>query len=451
MKKGLALAAQLLLILSMLIPSILTPGVASADALYSKTITVDHTKIPSPQSGFPLLISLTDATLADTAHSGHVANSDGSDIYFTNPSGAIQYPCEIERYDSYTGTLVAWVKVDLSSSADTKLKLWYGGSSVTSNVPSNVWDSNFKGVWHMNQVSASDSTVNANNGTAGSGITEISSGKIDGADSFTNPGLSTEYSGTPSYYIDCGNGSSLDFSASGSYTWEAWIYVNAASSGPRGLFGKTSNSSGSWSGGYDIFVKTNGNAVTIQDPGNSNSQAYSGALSGDTWHHIAVAYNSKSASTYVDGALSSSGTLSSMSDDTSSNVYIGFRRSKSNGAGLFNGSIDEVKYSSTLRSADWILTEYRNQNNPSAFYAVGNEDSDVMPTPSPIPTPTPTPTQPSWDLNNDHVCNIGDVGVLGSYWHQRGSGGWIPQDLNGDGVINIGDVGVLGSHWYQTW
>ena len=58
---------------------------------------------------------------------------------------------------------------------------------------------------------------------------------------------------------------------------------------------------------------------------------------------------------------------------------------------------------------------------------------------------------PIWDLNNDHVCNIGDVGVLGSYWYQRGSGGWIPQDLNGDGVINIGDVGVLGSHWHQTW
>jgi len=65
--------------------------------------------------------------------------------------------------------------------------------------------------------------------------------------------------------------------------------------------------------------------------------------------------------------------------------------------------------------------------------------------------PAPAPQQPEWDLNNDHVCNIGDVVKVGLVWGQTGSAGWIPEDLNNDGVINIGDVVVLGLHWGETW
>jgi hypothetical protein len=59
--------------------------------------------------------------------------------------------------------------------------------------------------------------------------------------------------------------------------------------------------------------------------------------------------------------------------------------------------------------------------------------------------------KPAWDLNNDHVCNIGDVVILGLHWGETGSHGWIPADLNSDGVINIGDVVALGLHWGATW
>jgi hypothetical protein len=59
--------------------------------------------------------------------------------------------------------------------------------------------------------------------------------------------------------------------------------------------------------------------------------------------------------------------------------------------------------------------------------------------------------KPAWDLNNDHVCNIGDVVILGLHWGETGSKGWIPEDLNADGVINIGDVVALGLHWGATW
>jgi hypothetical protein len=60
-------------------------------------------------------------------------------------------------------------------------------------------------------------------------------------------------------------------------------------------------------------------------------------------------------------------------------------------------------------------------------------------------------TPPPWDMNNDHVCNIGDVVVIGLRWGELGNPGWIKEDLNQDGVINIGDVVTLGLHWNQTW
>ena len=65
--------------------------------------------------------------------------------------------------------------------------------------------------------------------------------------------------------------------------------------------------------------------------------------------------------------------------------------------------------------------------------------------------PPAAPAGPQWDLNGDHVCNIGDVVKLGLKWGLTGANGWIPEDLNNDGVINIGDVVVVGLYWGQTW
>lgn len=65
--------------------------------------------------------------------------------------------------------------------------------------------------------------------------------------------------------------------------------------------------------------------------------------------------------------------------------------------------------------------------------------------------PAAGPTEPNWDLNSDHVCNIGDVVKAGLHWGETGANGWIPEDLNNDGMVNIADVVVIGLHWGETW
>lgn len=38
---------------------------------------------------------------------------------------------------------------------------------------------------------------------------------------------------------------------------------------------------------------------------------------------------------------------------------------------FFTGQLDELRVSSTVRTAGWIQTEYRNQSSPQTFYSVG--------------------------------------------------------------------------------
>lgn len=41
---------------------------------------------------------------------------------------------------------------------------------------------------------------------------------------------------------------------------------------------------------------------------------------------------------------------------------------------VFKGIIDEFRFSDVARGADWVKTEYNNQNDPSAFYSVADEE-----------------------------------------------------------------------------
>jgi PKD repeat protein len=58
---------------------------------------------------------------------------------------------------------------------------------------------------------------------------------------------------------------------------------------------------------------------------------------------------------------------------------------------------------------------------------------------------------PAWDFNNNHLCDIGDVVIVGLHWGETGAHGWISQDLNTNGLIDIGDVVIVGLHWGETW
>jgi hypothetical protein len=69
---------------------------------------------------------------------------------------------------------------------------------------------------------------------------------------------------------------------------------------------------------------------------------------------------------------------------------------------------------------------------------------------------------PNWDINADHIADINDVILLGSYWRQSGPmdlqdalypfvRGWTRADINFDGTVNVLDISEFSSYWNHSW
>ncbi|MHA2171252.1 MAG: LamG-like jellyroll fold domain-containing protein, partial [Candidatus Kariarchaeaceae archaeon] len=340
---------------------------------FEKTITIDHNQVSADLDNFPVFISLYDSDLKVKAQ------SNGFDIEFYDTDG-VQLSHEIEVYNpTYNSThaqLAAWVRANLSSSADTEIVMKYGGPSKLSQEDTiGVWDSNFAGVWHLNNDPSSsltlDSTSNNNDGTDFGSMT--SNDLIDGM-----TGAALEFDGSNDY-ISLGNPSSLQIT--GVITVEAWfkastIIVNdyivskSGGSGNRGWDLSFDDDPGVAPDGWLMFRYTDSTQ-------GGHSEGYE-RVSVDTWYHVVGVYSpSNFERFYLNGTLISEDTTSIPNSmfDASVNALIG---SRSGSAEWFEGIIDEVRISTIARSQDWINTQFSNQMNPNAFYSISVEDKSQI-------------------------------------------------------------------------
>jgi len=308
----------------------------------------------------------------------NAAKSDGSDIRFSSDSaGSNGLHAEIVYWvqDATTDAnrkAEIWVSCNPSSSADTTIYVWYKNPSATAP-PANdatfgsqgVWDSNYAGVLHLANgtiLTATDSTSHANNGTLDNLPTAVA-GQIDGAANFANSG------GYVNNNEAISNASlSPTVAAGGPITIEFWFYpqLSAAtaqtivqfSDGGSNVLVASFDGGGnlvfSWNGGYQMMVAA--------------------APSLNAWHHIVYAAPGTGGYTrllYIDGVSTGSGSGSPDPSFSVSTYVLG----ASVGSGYsygYKGSMDEFRMSSSVRSADWVQTEYNNQKSPSTFWTVGS-------------------------------------------------------------------------------
>jgi len=326
---------------------------------YRKNITIDHTKVPADQNNFPVLISFTDSNLSAQAQ------TSGYDILFTSSDGTTKLSHEIEAYTS--GALVAWVKVpSLSSAANTTLYMYYGCATASDQQNKNgVWDTGFKGVWHLKENPSTagaggikDSTANVHDGTDTGGMTSTNQvpGKIGGSLSFNNN----------AYYINFGDVADFDFGTS-NYTASLWV----KGQGTTQPFVTKSNYNGPYTGVY--FYKSASQNQYVYYTG---SYLLSGEDGADgIWHNLAVVREGTGANQlklYLDGSQVATDTdARNLANDRSFMIHRWHDTASSNSDAV----IDEVRMSNTARSANWIRTEYNNQNSPSTFhYITGQEE-----------------------------------------------------------------------------
>ena len=323
-------------------------------------------------TAFPNLILGTYSQLADVAHGGYVQNTvtlNGqtvpADLIFTSDSaGTRLLSWEIEAWNNTTGAIVAWVKDDRSSSADTLIYVWVGKASVTTYqcTATSVWDTDYKSVWHVpngTTLSALDSTSNVNNGSMSATPPTAVAGKLDGAVNFV---------AANSEVITFSNLACL---ASGTaFTLEAWVKQSALGGNtPQVAQGSTNNDK-------IQFVNAGGTIYIIID--NASSGSYGTYLNNDSlWHHMVAVYDGTQSTNatrllfYFDGVqqtLAFNGTIPTSVSASGGSFMAG----EAPVGSYTDGVIDELRVSNTQRSANWIAHEYRQQDQASAWYTVGS-------------------------------------------------------------------------------
>ncbi len=332
---------------------------------YRRLITIDHTKVAnSDQSNFPVLVSGTYAYLATTANGGNVTSANGCDIVFSSDAyGLNVVPFEQESYNASTGAIIYWVQIPtLSHTTDSVIYMFYGNSSVTTDQSTKnaVWDSNYLGVWHLDETSGQqyDSTINGNTATNVSVSTEGSAaGRIGGSDQFN--------SSHPDH-VDLPN-----IALSSAFTLEAWIYPTAYVDVARIVAKAYSSNTAPWID-YSLnmdLASTQKIDVGFDNNGTGVGLASNGTIPLNQWTHVVGTYDGSNLRLFLNGTSDSSTAASGSVAAVSQTTEIGYNNLY--GPQSFTGQIDEVRISQTARSADWVAAEYRNQSSPGTFYNIG--------------------------------------------------------------------------------
>ena len=331
-----------------------------ADWLYKKSLIIDHLQVADDLTEFPLLISHTDSDLQSKAQ------SDGDDIIFTKSDGTTILPHEIEKWDNTTGELIAWVKTNLSGSVDTEIIMYYGNQQATnSEDPESVWNNNYKIVQHLHD-DLDDRTLNNHDDGTNFSSNNIQ-GKIADAQSFDG----TSYIDIPSFSWPVSqnqNGVTIEF----------WNHVASGDVSSNGFtFGVGEKSD--WPYRMTAAVPWFDNKLYFDfgdtpNGGRLIKNEHTPYL--DKWSHIVLTSTASGPDPkmeiYLDGQLAHSGSSASSPNFEMLGLSLGQLPGHSE---RYIGSIDEFRISNTVLSSDWIMTQYKNQDNPALFYDVGSEQS----------------------------------------------------------------------------
>ncbi|MDQ3099205.1 MAG: DUF2341 domain-containing protein [bacterium] len=321
---------------------------------YRKQLTIDYTKVSggADLTNFPVLVSLTDSNL-------NAALSTGNDILFTSSDGTTKLSHEIESFTQSTGTLVAWVKIPtLSASIDTKIYIYWGNSGAASQQDvTNVWDTSYKRVYHLNETSGTTTTdsTGAVNGTKVSATqpNPAPNGLIGGAQDWngTDACISSATTGLPT----------------GDFTYGIWVKLDTLQT-----FDDPFNASGAME--LELYLLSDGSYTAAFGSGGSAASA-TGVVSTGSWKYLVATRSGSSVKVYINGAQSGS-TGSNGNAISQTTLYMGCYTGNND---WIDGLMDEAKISDTARSDGWIATEYNNQSAPATFFSQSKVESKNSP------------------------------------------------------------------------
>jgi hypothetical protein len=329
---------------------------------FRRSITVDHTKVPNTdRTNFPMLVNGTYSWLATVANGGNLQSSSGFDVcYASDSAGSTGLPYDTDHWTATSGDAGYWVLVPtIATGSDTVIYIFYGNSSITTTQanPTAVWGPDYKTVYHLGNgttLSLADSGITGNLLTQ-TGTVGAAAGMIGGSALFTSG----------NYLSNTGLGYPI---ATTTRVMSMWMKFTSLSSGIRiagygsaGVQGEDFR----WEWTSPNFSLSIGNGSKF------------GTWSQDTnWHYVVAVFSgttNANITIYMDGALF--GSTSSVNVWTLNTPACCVALSGSSGSSQFPGNIDEFRIRTGSETADWIATEYNNQNSASTFYTISGPTS----------------------------------------------------------------------------
>jgi len=253
----------------------------------------------------------------------------------------------------------------------------------------NVWDSNYKAVWHLNNSGTIvDSTSNDNDELSSDDITKAQTGKIGKAAKGTSE----------SSYINFGD--VFGNLGTDNFAIELWVKESSQDSGdPIYMRQSGSNYYPLMTIERDIRHNDNDHLTFWLRDTSSNNQVEYGEVSGTgtplgwendgNWHHVVLRRDNDYLKIFEAGTERASAANDGLDIDlTGEDLYLFNDSGKYRG---LVGIIDESRIYIGDLSADWISTEYNNQNDPDSFWT-WPEDVTVTPTALSLEATLQTPT-----------------------------------------------------------
>lgn len=353
-------------------------------------ITVDSGDIDGDLTHFPLMVHLSAACgIAAAFDASPIFDEVGASsqkIAVTKDDEVTEIYVEVEYWDSGSEEAILWVsKSDLviANASDTDLYIYYDSTHADntdyiglcadgSAATHAVWDANFKGVFHLRDVTTStilDSTSNNNDGTK-KGANEPQ--EVTGAHSI---GKGQDFDGGDDE-IDHGNDTTLRITPT--LTLEAWVRFDALETvliGYAGIWdtgaGKRSYSFYTGSTAADKHMRFVASDDGTWNAGHRCEVLETGNYAIDTWYQYTVTFNSGSPKMYRDGADVTNVALDQITtiDQDTANFMIGCHLTSGNPQRWFNGKMDEVRVSDIVRSAEYIKACYECQRDHILSFA----------------------------------------------------------------------------------
>ena len=287
---------------------------------------------------FPLLVRLN-KDFFDFSQ----ARAQGEDLRFTSAAGNT-LAFEIEEWKPVDGTASIWVRIpNIKGNARQVITMHWGNSSApAAGSGESVFgtDAGFGGVWHLG-ADYKDSTPNHLNGT--SKDTRHVPGIIGGGEEFRFGS-----------YIGSAKAQSCLPKDNEERSLSMWMNPTSYEGNPTmGGWGKQ--------GSQHLSYLTLGGGVTRFHGHSADPRGESQIPLGE-WHHVAVSLSGGEARFYLDGVQECSRKIVSLQTTSPSEWNIGKHTSApGNWAQHYHGALDEVRFESRARSADWVKLCYENQ------------------------------------------------------------------------------------------